>query len=61
MDRFTLTIELGNDAAQTPYDVADMLAALAHNLRDPRGDEWGPTTGNMRDVNGNRVGSWEVS
>jgi len=38
-----------------------MLAALAHNLRDPRGDEWGPTTGNMRDVNGNRVGSWEVS
>ncbi len=51
-DRFTLTIELGNDAMRTRADVGRALAQLA---RSPRfsGDE-----GKIRDENGNTVGSW---
>jgi hypothetical protein len=58
--KFTLEIELGNDAMQTNDDIAKSLQTLAHRLsqmhRDPvDGDKW-----NIRDANGNTVGKWEV-
>jgi len=52
MDKFTLRIELGNDAMQTPYDVARALQAVASRLMG--GDE----NGGIRDANGNSVGSF---
>ena len=56
---FTLTIRLGNEAMQTPGDVAGLLERLAgtlHNLSDwqAEGD-----TGRLRDLNGNTVGEWQ--
>ena len=57
---FTLKIKLGNEAMQTPFDVADALARLSvwiyRNLND-----LGSESGNIRDLNGNRVGEWKVT
>lgn len=60
--KFTLTITLGNDAMQTPDDVAAALAHVAHRVR--ASDAWGDPThaGHLvLDDNGNRVGEWAVS
>ena len=64
MDRFTLTIELGNDAMQTPADVADMLATIAERLTDVHAWEGmlpDKTEGRERDANGNTVAHWRVT
>ena len=60
--KFTLEIELGNDAMQTPADVRETLmdiaalkGTLAHLTKFGCFD-----AGNIRDVNGNIVGKWEV-
>lgn len=56
MDRFTLTIELGNDAMQTKYDVAEALREIADRL-DQQLTEWGYAERmTLRDDNGNTVG-----
>lgn len=55
-DTFVLRIELGNDAMQTPADIAAALRKLANDLE--RG--FSTRYGTLRDVNGNTVGSWEV-
>jgi hypothetical protein len=58
-DRFTLAIELGNEAMQTPQDVAGALRRVA--------DTVGGSTARLvdsqhvRDRNGNTVGSWTLS
>lgn len=64
---FTLTIKLGNDAMQTPDDIAHALeqvsTALVNNL--PQYEAIAEHAGNARgpiwDDNGNRVGHWEVA
>ena len=49
---FKLSIRLGNEAMQTPEDVATALEKIAEDLRNGR-------TGNtMFDENGNNVGTW---
>lgn len=54
MERFTLTIELGNDAMQTGADIADALRRVA-----ARQEEWERgTDGAIRDENGNTVGRY---
>jgi len=57
--KFTLEIELGNDAMTTPDDVAYLLGVVAEQLDAVdafrAGDE-----GRTRDVNGNTVGRWQV-
>lgn len=58
--KFTLEIELGNDAMQTRRDVESALRKLGQNVKymsDPPedGDE-----GTIRDDNGNTVGKWTV-
>lgn len=50
---FTLTITLGNEAMQTPEDVAWALRKAIEQL------EAGETRRNIRDSNGNTVGMWE--
>jgi hypothetical protein len=62
--RFVLTLELGNDAMQTQGDIARALRAVVWGMsverlgtgRTPEIGDSGP----IRDVNGNRVGSWHV-
>ncbi len=59
---FTLTIELGNDAMQTPDDVREALAHAINldstlaNLTEFTDDD----EANIYDANGNRVGKWYV-
>lgn len=54
---FTLRIDLGNDAMQTPTDVANALRVLADRLD---GGVWGDgTSESIRDENGNTVGDWK--
>lgn len=55
---FTLTIELGNDAMQTGFDVTRVLVEVGYKLdRHPLTKVDG---GNILDANGNSVGQWEV-
>jgi hypothetical protein len=57
--KFSLTIELANDAMRDPGDVAAALEHIANQLRDTGfgniGDCWV-----VRDANGNGVGFWTV-
>lgn len=57
---FTLKIRLGNDAMQTPEDVADALERAASKIRrfEPLTR---PTHAFVIDSNGNTVGRWELS
>lgn len=54
MDKFVIEIALGNEAMQTPHDVAEVLDVLQTRMRDEH--EWGrPQT--LWDINGNPVGT----
>lgn len=60
--KFTLSIDMGNAAMLSRRDLARALEGLAEKiktggmpLKDPDGF---PTTGNIRDLNGNTVGQW---
>lgn len=61
MKKFTLEIELGNDAMQDCQDVAGALVKVAgrliNNEYDMNGDD---ITRGIRDENGNYVGMWKV-
>lgn len=57
MSAFKLSIELGNDAMQTSQDIANALNGVAARLKDVGTS---PMHGVIRDINGNRVGEWEV-
>ena len=67
MDGFTLRIKLGNAAMQTPEDVAEALrktAEYVEGVGSYEGDDeevrWHLDAGNIRDLNGNTVGSWDA-
>jgi hypothetical protein len=56
--KFTLTIELGNDAMRSEAHVVKALQEVAKTIRQS------PHTvknegGRIRDINGNTVGSWQ--
>ena len=51
---FKLKIELGNDAMQTPEDVAEALEGVASRLKNT-----GRREGAIFDTNGNKVGAYE--
>ena len=56
MGTFALTIELGNDAMQTPEDVEEALRrCVLHRLAT------GYRQGKVTDLNGNTVGSYNFS
>ena len=54
MREFTLRIKMGNDAMQTPEDVADRLLAVANRLNYGIDRQ----SGEIIDLNGNKVGEW---
>lgn len=65
MSTFNLTIKLGNAEMQSEYDIAASLRELAERLENESvfqnaaiSDSFKP---GIYDVNGNRVGYWEVS
>lgn len=61
MNYLNLNITLGNDAMQTGHDVADALEKVATRLRQEYADSRVESyTGSVRDLNGNRVGSYTV-
>lgn len=55
LEKFTLSIDLGNEAMQTGEDVATALKAVASKLAH------GEDSGRVRDENGNTVGEWDLS
>jgi hypothetical protein len=62
--KFSLSIELGNEAMQSGFDVAGALEALTFYLRDlsEHSDTLEPQDGAfIHDTNGNRVGWWAIS
>lgn len=61
MNRFQLTIELGNDAMRSMRDVAAALQRVADALKHEGIDDVDWPSGRIRDVNGNTVGQWEVT
>lgn len=59
--RFNLTFKMdnaafGEDESEQASEVARILRALARGLEETNGRH-----GNVRDVNGNRVGEWGIS
>jgi hypothetical protein len=55
--KFTLTIELGNEAMQSHEDIARALEDVIERLRLATHVE----NGSIRDDNGNTVGRWGVA
>lgn len=55
-DQFKLTIRLGNDAMQAGPDVAQALREVADRIENDL-----EARGNIRDLNGNTVGSFEAT
>lgn len=55
---FTVKIKLGNAAMQTAEDIAEALRRLADKVEsaDVESDR-----GVVMDLNGNQVGSWEIT
>lgn len=65
MSKFTLEINLGNEAMQNTYDVSRALSDLSADLLTEHEHKIICThrglSGKIRDANGNAVGSWVVS
>lgn len=53
--KFTLTINLGNEAMQTGEDVAEAVALAVYSIEQQEGP------GRIYDANGNQVGEWGYS
>lgn len=64
MKKFSMTIELGNDAMQTHRHVAKALNELAERIKKAPfskvGCEPAQNEGKIRDANGNTVGKWSI-
>lgn len=58
--KFTLSIELGNEAMQDSEDVAHALRTVAGKVAEYYAPLEGGERGSIRDLNGNTCGSWEV-
>ena len=56
MKRFTLEIELGNEAMRSQHDIALALGAVIDRLYAHEGDGGRQ----VLDVNGNTVGGWRI-
>lgn len=52
---FRLVFATDNDAVQTPDEIADLVQEVANKIRAGHGN------GNVRDANGNTVGSFDVA
>lgn len=66
MNKFTLSIDLGNETMSTPEDVKNALLKVADQLTkydwmaDLTWNQYDKLPHPIRDTNGNRVGEWLV-
>ena len=59
--KFTVEINLGNDAAQTAEEIAWMLhTSIVRRIGDDQSELPIGAFGNVHDRNGNTVGIWKV-
>ena len=58
--RFTVDINLKNDAMQTDADVADALSRVIHQLDRHSGPLMVGESRRILDINGNLVGWWQI-
>ena len=58
MPKFILEINLGNEGMRSPVHIRDALRAISDKIRYD--DELDDLTQNIRDINGNVVGKYEV-
>lgn len=58
--KFTLEIELGNDAMQTYADIAHAVRRIFSDFAN-RHENAADDMGRIYDINGNKVGTWEIS
>ena len=60
--KLVITIALGNDAMRTPRDVAEAVSRHMKRLGSKPFEDFETDwpSGPIRDVNGNKVGEWEV-
>ena len=58
MPKFILEIDLGNEGMRRAWQIREKLRKIADSIRDD--DELDDLTQNIRDVNGNVVGKYEV-
>jgi len=62
MPEFNLHIELGNEAMHTGTDIGDALKKVAGRLWNYGDeDEMIGCRGAIMDLNGNKVGAWEIT
>lgn len=62
--KFVLQIELGNDAMQTPSDVARKIREVGSSIDNhpaASNKNHPPFSGTIRDENGNFVGTWSFN
>ena len=60
--KFTLEIELGNEAMRDSHDVSEALLGLRTKFHGrPSYFDGGNDEGTIYDENGNTVGKWEVT
>jgi hypothetical protein len=57
--KFTVEIELGNEAMDSPYDVQHALTLVATRVRQLSDPDWKEASGKVFDANGNSVGVWK--
>jgi hypothetical protein len=60
MSKFILEIELGNDAMRSGYDIAEALGRVSTRIYNTGLNPTKPSIGDVRDINGNVVGKYEV-
>ena len=62
MPKFILEINLGNDGMRTGYDVAHLMRDVAYLMQDKGDceDLRKISRQNLRDINGNVIGHYEV-
>jgi hypothetical protein len=58
--KFTLEIEMGNEAMQSYADIAYSVQRIFADFRLRQGDVEDGETGRIYDANGNRVGTWNI-
>lgn len=58
--KFTLEIELGNDAMQTDEHIGRALSLLGRAFTEGQDGSAIRDAGKIKDINGNMCGSWKV-
>ena len=61
MPKFILEIDLGNEAMNCGYDIAETLKKISDHIYGNGLNPFEPSETKLRDINGNLVGKYEVT